>query len=728
MKVRIDYTTREVVVLEESVVFQHSHNIDYIQIAIDQYTPGLVYKLNFTDPTGVKNLSRYLDYIGKSGDLYIFRLPLNSTNTKYEGDLAMSMSIFTQSTEGEITTTTKIWNSETFYQHIDASEEDETIDIDSEETTIIDEIYAAIALKLKEAHKGYYFSNSDLGISAGTMTTEEYIAAVINALTDTEGDYIFDGVAIISSDGDFLLSDAIGFGNYLMHYSTQGNSPATVTGFGYLLAIGGTLNKTNIYYNNFKTTDSGVEVQGWKRYLNDDDLTTLNAAISAHVNDDENPHTVTKEQVGLGNVDNTADSDKPVSSAQQAALNLKANLAGGNTFSGQQNITGPVNITNTINANGNKINFVGNPVDGGDAVNKNTLDSELNNHDDSETSHEPIRLLIEELDREISRLDGRGMSYGEIPYTTAELKALDSTALLNTIIAAVEAQSWFIGSYSPSNGDLVYDAGVGDGVNYHEWEYNQDAGAWADNGAISSPKATNDIYGAVKGNSYVSIVAGLMQVLLADNATYLKDAGSSNKYTYQQIYDAITNRYTKEETNALFNALKAVYGWESTVLTETPLTNLQQLSTTEMQNYDMVIFEVRDLTNGKIFTQTLTKAHIINGARVDFFNSADVYVFIGTTTTTFYENANYTLMATGIKMDGTVHNEMRSIGAETITYRDDGKVSQVVADTVTTTPTYDEYGNVTKITEVYALDGKTFETTFTYDKFGRISATNKVEV
>jgi hypothetical protein len=72
--------------------------------------------------------------------------------------------------------------------------------------------------------------------------------------------------------------------------------------------------------------------------------------------------------------------------------------------------------------------------------------------------------------------------------------------------------------------------------------------------------------------------------------------------------------------------------------------------------------------------------------------------------------------------------ETRSIGAETITYRDDGKVSQVVADTVTTTPTYDEYGNITKITEVYALDGKTYETTFTYDKFGRISATNKVEV
>jgi hypothetical protein len=36
---------------------------------------------------------------------------------------------------------------------------------------------------------------------------------------------------------------------------------------------------------------------------------------------------VTKAMVGLTNVDNTSDANKPVSSAQLAALNLKANLA-----------------------------------------------------------------------------------------------------------------------------------------------------------------------------------------------------------------------------------------------------------------------------------------------------------------------------------------------------------------------------------------------------------------
>ena len=36
---------------------------------------------------------------------------------------------------------------------------------------------------------------------------------------------------------------------------------------------------------------------------------------------------LTKSHVGLGNVDNTSDTAKPVSTAQQTALNLKANLA-----------------------------------------------------------------------------------------------------------------------------------------------------------------------------------------------------------------------------------------------------------------------------------------------------------------------------------------------------------------------------------------------------------------
>jgi hypothetical protein len=48
------------------------------------------------------------------------------------------------------------------------------------------------------------------------------------------------------------------------------------------------------------------------------------ADLSAHTGDTANPHGVTKAQVGLGNVDNTADEDKPVSAAQQTALDDEA--------------------------------------------------------------------------------------------------------------------------------------------------------------------------------------------------------------------------------------------------------------------------------------------------------------------------------------------------------------------------------------------------------------------
>lgn len=46
-------------------------------------------------------------------------------------------------------------------------------------------------------------------------------------------------------------------------------------------------------------------------------------AISNHVSDKNNPHEVTKAQVGLGNVDNTSDLNKPISTATQTALNGK---------------------------------------------------------------------------------------------------------------------------------------------------------------------------------------------------------------------------------------------------------------------------------------------------------------------------------------------------------------------------------------------------------------------
>ena len=52
-------------------------------------------------------------------------------------------------------------------------------------------------------------------------------------------------------------------------------------------------------------------------------VTTAESSLSGHIAATNNPHSVTAAQVGLGNVDNTSDANKPVSSATQSALDAK---------------------------------------------------------------------------------------------------------------------------------------------------------------------------------------------------------------------------------------------------------------------------------------------------------------------------------------------------------------------------------------------------------------------
>lgn len=57
------------------------------------------------------------------------------------------------------------------------------------------------------------------------------------------------------------------------------------------------------------------------------EVIAVDSKADAHIARVDNPHNVTKVQVGLGNVDNTSDANKPISTATQNALNLKANAA-----------------------------------------------------------------------------------------------------------------------------------------------------------------------------------------------------------------------------------------------------------------------------------------------------------------------------------------------------------------------------------------------------------------
>ena len=72
----------------------------------------------------------------------------------------------------------------------------------------------------------------------------------------------------------------------------------------------------------FCTADTTFYRWDGTQWVKDVDDSTL-ALLEAHEADHNNPHVVTKDQVGLGNVDNTSDADKPVSSATQTALDGK---------------------------------------------------------------------------------------------------------------------------------------------------------------------------------------------------------------------------------------------------------------------------------------------------------------------------------------------------------------------------------------------------------------------
>ena len=57
-------------------------------------------------------------------------------------------------------------------------------------------------------------------------------------------------------------------------------------------------------------------------------ISSLNGRLVAHETNHNNPHQVTKAQIGLGNVNNTADLDKPISTATQQALNTLSGRIG----------------------------------------------------------------------------------------------------------------------------------------------------------------------------------------------------------------------------------------------------------------------------------------------------------------------------------------------------------------------------------------------------------------
>ena len=107
------------------------------------------------------------------------------------------------------------------------------------------------------------------------------------------------------------------------------------------------------------TSDTILSALGKLQKQVSDNLTTL----TTHTSNTSNPHSTTKAQVGLGNVDNTTDLNKPISTATQTGLDAKANITG-QVFTGniqtpqintsKQTLT-PTGTTQSINWNNGSI-------------------------------------------------------------------------------------------------------------------------------------------------------------------------------------------------------------------------------------------------------------------------------------------------------------------------------------------------------------------------------------
>ena len=88
------------------------------------------------------------------------------------------------------------------------------------------------------------------------------------------------------------------------------------------------------------------------------DINAVQTNLETHINNKSNPHKVTKDQVGLGNVDNTSDANKPISNATRTALNGKFSATDGNALKQRvDNIPELVATDITVDSDNDSVNI-----------------------------------------------------------------------------------------------------------------------------------------------------------------------------------------------------------------------------------------------------------------------------------------------------------------------------------------------------------------------------------
>jgi hypothetical protein len=137
-------------------------------------------------------------------------------------------------------------------------------------------------------------------------------------------------------DGNIVLSSSQVLGKSLPSGEVVGTNDSQILSNKSIDLTDNTLSGTVAEFNAALSDDNFVTLTGSETLSNK----TLTSPVI------NGPTGLTKYDVSLDNVDNTSDADKPVSTATQSALDLKANLSGGAAFTGTITLPSTTSIGN----------------------------------------------------------------------------------------------------------------------------------------------------------------------------------------------------------------------------------------------------------------------------------------------------------------------------------------------------------------------------------------------
>ena len=146
-------------------------------------------------------------------------------------------------------------------------------------------------------------------------------------------------------------------------------------------------------------------------------ITAIGSTLSAHITNKTNPHNVTAAQLGLGNVDNTSDMDKPVSTAQGAAIgSVEYTLV-----HHEENTDNPHNVTKSQVGLGNVDNTsdADKPVSSQQAVAINAVEDQITLHKDNKSNPHAVTAA------QVGLGNVNNTSDANKPVSTAQQAALD---------------------------------------------------------------------------------------------------------------------------------------------------------------------------------------------------------------------------------------------------------------------------------------------------------------